>query len=169
MISLDVSKNIALERLYCENNQLTTIDVSKNTKLLDLYCSNNLLTTLDLSKNTALEWLMCYQNQIKGSGMDALVESLPAVSDGTLYVIMNEDEGNVMTTVQVAAAKEKGWMPYYYSNSWWDPYPGSDPSDIEELKKAKVEGSKYYDLQGHRIPNPQKGIFIQKGKKVVLK
>ena len=61
---MDVSKNTALERLYCFNNQLTCLDVSKNTKLTGLSCENTQLTSLDVSKNTALERLHCYNNQL---------------------------------------------------------------------------------------------------------
>ena len=123
---LDVSKNTALTELYCKGNQLTQLDVSNNTALTYLYCEDNLLTTLDVSKNTALKWLYCYQNQIKGVGMDALVDSLPAVDIGHMYVLYYEDEQNVMTTVQAAAAKAKGWTPYCLNNDW-EEYVGSEP------------------------------------------
>ena len=47
-----MSKNIALEELYCSKNQLTTLDVSKNTELKTLRCNGNQLTSLDLKGNT---------------------------------------------------------------------------------------------------------------------
>ena len=149
LITLDVSKNTALTELYCYNNQLTTLDVSKNTALTLLSCYYNQLTALDVSKNTALRtlncyvnqltsldvsknntaltWIDCSSNQIKRPAMDALVESLPTVSSGTMDVIYNENEGNVMTTTQVAAAKAKGWTPRYYYGSSWQEYAGSEP------------------------------------------
>ena len=43
-----------LEKLYCNDNQLTTLDVSHNTTLGRFNCSHNQLTTLDISNNTAL-------------------------------------------------------------------------------------------------------------------
>ena len=55
----------ALTRLFCLNNQLTTLDVSKNTALLYLDCYDNQLTTLDVSKNTALQTFGCKYNQLK--------------------------------------------------------------------------------------------------------
>ena len=54
----------ALTRLYCTNNQLTTLDISKNTALRQLHCSENQLTALDISKNTTLEYLNCTLNQL---------------------------------------------------------------------------------------------------------
>ena len=74
--------------------------------------------------------------------MDAFVESLPDYSNKTrheiarransspaqLYIIGNSEfEGNVMTTVQVAAAKEKSWTPYYNEDGEnWQEYEGND-------------------------------------------
>ena len=169
LTSLDVSKNTVLTYLFCHVNQLTSLDVSNNTALEWLDCSGNQLTSLDVSKNTVLTYLECDNNQIKGSAMDAFVESLPNVNNGEMYVIWNEDEGNVMTITQVAAAKAKGWIPYYYDGTDWQEYAGSDPSGIEALKNSKVEGLKYYDLQGRRVVNPTKGVYIINGRKVVLK
>ena len=103
------------------------------TALTDLYCSNNQLTALNVSKYTALIALDCHLNQIKGAAMDALVSSLPTqsyVGSGDLYVIYNENEGNVMTTTQVAAAKAKGWKPRYYDGTDWKEYASSETTDV---------------------------------------
>ena len=64
LTSLDVSKNTELDTLHCDNNQLTSLDVSKNTKLGWFYCNNNQLTSLDVSKNTELSYLYCNNNQL---------------------------------------------------------------------------------------------------------
>ena len=150
--SLDVSKNTALESLSCYYNQLTTLDVSHNTALKDLQCCTNKLTSLDLSNNTALTTLHCYVNQltslelshntqlttlgcysnmIKDNEMDALVNSLPTVSNGRMDVLMNykEEDGNAMTTTQVKKAKAKGWTPYHFDPETlsWVEYAGSEP------------------------------------------
>ena len=54
----------ALEQLYCENNQLTSLDVTKNTALTELVCYFNALTELDITKNTALTYLECAYNRL---------------------------------------------------------------------------------------------------------
>ena len=64
LTSLDVSKNTELDTLHCDNNQLTSLDVSKNTKLGWFYCDNKQLTSLDVSKNTELSYLYCNNNQL---------------------------------------------------------------------------------------------------------
>ena len=173
LTALDVSKNTALTTLWCYDNQLTTLDVSKNTALTNLNCSNNQLTALDVSKNTALWLLNCYQNKIKGVAMDALVSGLPTQSYASLYVIYNENEGNVMTTTQVAAAKAKDWTPYYYDGTDWKEYAGSDPTAIEGIESdtsASKNGSDvYFDLSGRRVMTPTKGVYVKNGRKVVVK
>ena len=126
LTALDMSEFTALTRLSCFNNQLTALDVSGCTALISLYCYNNQLTTLDVSRCTALTYLYCYQNQINGEVMDALVACLPTTNNGKMRVIYNEDEQNEMTTAQVAAAKAKGWISYYYDNSQWQKYEGVD-------------------------------------------
>jgi hypothetical protein len=64
LISLDISKNVAVERLICNNNVLTNLDFSNNKALTHLYCYSNSFFSLDLSKNTALAYLHCSSNFI---------------------------------------------------------------------------------------------------------
>ena len=54
----------SLMRLFCDDNQLSSLDVSHNTALTVLNCNSNQLTSLDLSHNTALEMLSCVNNQL---------------------------------------------------------------------------------------------------------
>ena len=111
------------------------------TALTTLNCYGNQLTALNVSGCTKLKYLDCYENQIKGAAMDALVESLPVISNGTMNVIYNTNEGNVMTTTQVAAAKAKGWTPLYYDGSSWQEYAGSEP----EVKKCATPIFAYFN------------------------
>jgi hypothetical protein len=125
LAALDLTHNTALEMLICYNNQLTSIDLSNNTALTGLSCYNNKLTKLDVKQNTELTTLYIYQNQINGDAMDEFVESLPEVENGILRVVYSENEGNVMTSAQVAIAKEKGWIPYFWDGSLpWKEYAG---------------------------------------------
>ena len=154
LASLDVSKNTALTRLYCNTNQITSLDVTQNTaltyldcgynkiagldvtkctKLTELRCSSNKLALLDLSGCTQLTTLYCYQNNIRGAAMDGLANSLPRGRNCSMYAIYYENEGNVMTTTQVAVAKAKNMIPYYAINvDEWQEYEGSEP----EVKKC---------------------------------
>ena len=75
------------------------------------------------------------------------------------------------TTVQVAAAKAKGWTSLYYEGGEWTEYAGSDPSGIgATLNDEGQRGNEvYYDLLGRRVVNPTKGMYILNGRKVVIK
>ena len=64
LIELDVSRNPALIRLECRNNQLTSIDLSQNEALTYLVLTHNQLIVLDVSRNVALERLNCAYNKL---------------------------------------------------------------------------------------------------------
>ena len=173
LTSLDVSKNTALTNLQCSYNQLTSLDVSQNTALKELYCHYNQLTALDVSKNTALTTLYCYSNQIKGTAMQALVNSLPKVTSGDFYVIDTNDsnEQNVITKAQVKIATDKSWKVYDYNGGSKKEYAGSEETAIGSIEVSLDEKGRYYSLDGKHIKGvpTQKGVYIHNGKKVMVK
>ena len=119
-----------LRQLDCMCNDLNTLNVSKNTFLTYLECSINNLEQLDVSKNTYLTYLSCYLNRIKGAKMDALIASLPTVSSGEFCVVYDGlGEQNICTTLQVAAAKKKGWKVTCYKDGEKKEYAGSASGD----------------------------------------
>ena len=91
LTTLDLSKNTALTKLSCKKNQLSFLDVTKNTALTVFNCSQNQLTSLDVSKNTALTYLDCGSN---------LLTSL----DVTMNTSLNEFRcnANQLTTLDVS-------------------------------------------------------------------
>ena len=158
LTSLDISACTALESMNCSSNQLTSLDVLRCSGLQLLNCSNNLLTSLDLSNNTVLESLQCYdnkltslnvtntalvyigcyRNQLNSTAMSAFVNGLPQITcgkewDGLMYIVENENEGNVMTPNLIAAATTKGWNPHYYDGKDWVPY-----ADIKPVLRGDV-------------------------------
>ena len=135
LTSLDVSGCSNLRMLYCSINKLTSLNVSGCSMLNWLYCNDNQLTSLDMSGCPELYLLYVYQNKIKDAAMDAFIKSLPTVSNGEMAIIFDYNEGNVMTTAQVAAAKAKGWTPYYSNDpdmTDWQEYAG-EGSELEPV------------------------------------
>ncbi len=61
---LDISQNILLTNLSCFSNKLTTLKIGENTKLEGLACRDNQLTNLDVGKCTELARLWCYNNKL---------------------------------------------------------------------------------------------------------
>ncbi|GGG03949.1 hypothetical protein GCM10011344_00350 [Dokdonia pacifica] len=54
----------ALETLFCQNNDLTTLNLSANTALKNLRCYNNHITALDFTTNVNLEYVSAGTNNI---------------------------------------------------------------------------------------------------------
>ena len=164
----------AMTILHCNENQLTSLDVSSNAALRNLLCNANLLTALDVSRNLSLVQICCSENQIKGEAMDALISSLPALTTYPSLQIYNansSNEGNICTKSQVAAAKAKGWTPYYYYNSTWAPYEGMD-DEAASIALPEIENgtAEIYNLAGQKVSSPVKGgVYVVGGKKVIVK
>jgi Leucine-rich repeat (LRR) protein len=64
LTTLDLSKNIYLNRLECNSNQLTNLNNSNNLLIRSLECTNNKLTSMNISQNVFLANLNCSSNQI---------------------------------------------------------------------------------------------------------
>ena len=128
--SIDVSKNKDLAYLRVGWNQLTSLDISKNKAMRFLFCGGNRLTRLDASGCTALEWIRCWQNQLNGAAVDSLIKNLPTVTKANLFIMLETNERNAMTTAQVAAAKAKGWLPQQVEGKGWKDYAGNEPLPI---------------------------------------
>lgn len=163
LTSLDVSKNTALEMLSCSNNQLTTLDVSGLTALDGLACFNNQLTALDVSDCTALEELYCHDNKISIDGMEVLLGSLPVREAGLLSAVdsSTDDDDNVMTTAQVAAAREKGWIVYDWNGYSPVAYDGItlEPEPYAVLSNGGKTLTFYYDQE----KSTRGGLSIDRG------
>lgn len=58
LTTLDLSTNVALEKLDCRDNAITGLNLSTNVALKQLHISNTAIETLDLAGNVALEELV---------------------------------------------------------------------------------------------------------------
>ena len=120
--NLDCSNKTKLTKLDCYNNKLTSLNIW-NTKLTSLNCYNNDLSYLDIFGCNNLQTISCYGNHIKGAVMNNLVDRLPKVSNGEIY-IMDKTDNNVITTRQVQIATGKGWKVYARPTKAWTIYEG---------------------------------------------
>jgi phage gpG-like protein len=111
-----VSKNTALTRLDCHNNQLTSLDVSKNTALDILYCENNGMRQLYLPKAASSFDTISYTSG--NPGIEVFVGS-PV----TAPVITTQPQGatyiqNGTAAPLTVAATANGTLSYqWYSNT----------------------------------------------------
>ena len=112
--SLDVSKNLKLETLWCYWNSLEQLDVSKNKALKDLRCGDNYLTTLNVSQNEALEWLSTNDMRSKLNSLDVscnkALKHLQCTKNGLTSLDVSSNEaleqlvcnGNPLTELDVS-------------------------------------------------------------------
>lgn len=81
------------------------------------------------------------------------------------------DESSLITGEQLFYVNRESIK--VYKNTWgWDKlYYGDldEVSGIKEVITQKPNSKYYYDLFGHKVLNPSKGIYIKDGKKVIVK
>ena len=63
-LDADVTHKPSLERVECQNNQLTSLILGQNKGLKKLNCANNQLTQLNLNNMISLTELKCQNNQL---------------------------------------------------------------------------------------------------------
>ena len=80
---------IALKKLECRDNQLTTIELSKNTLLTHLDCRENQLQDLNLSTNSMLTYLNCTSNQLKTMNLNDISTLLELYCSKNLLTNIN--------------------------------------------------------------------------------
>ena len=182
LTKVNLSNNNNLKEVDLWDNKLTTLDLSNNINLEKVDCSYNQLTSLILPRTETLTDVKCFANHLSGESMDQVIAMLPIVAKGDFYPYIEianvVDEGpqtefNVCTTIQVEAAKSKNWTVYgiyHVTSGLWDEYAGSEPTSIRPAIQGST-ASDCYSLDGRRInwQDRYRGIYIQNGKKVVIK
>lgn len=172
---IDVTPNRDLQQLDCSNNKLNSIDVTNNFALTSLNCGNNGIAQLDVSRNHDLTRLDCYGNQINGDEMDNLIESMPTCTENSVGYfrvvdLTSQEEHNVITTTQVAAARAKNWIVQARNDDWED-YDGVGVSytRVEDINSAKLKSGQRYNLMGQPVIKDYKGIVIEDGQKIIVR
>lgn len=99
------------------------------------------------------------------------VGSTTAQSTSNIYVL-NAD-GNQFVSGSGSGAFRAFFKPGIYDRSVNSLTIGSKPADgttgIENIENRKSEIENYYNLNGQRVSQPAKGIFIHNGRKVIIK
>lgn len=120
LLSLDVSKNIALEWLDCDKNLLSSLDISKNRYINYLNCSDNHLTSFEVPSNTSLRELYISRNRISSMKLPEGTTVLTLMCDGngmtSLDVSGNPElnivrcEDNEITALDVSGCTTMQWL-----------------------------------------------------------
>ena len=109
------------------------------------------------------------------NSLEGVSDAEGTTSDGTMYVL-NYKAATGVGFYKLTSGKTLGVGKAYltYSGSGAPGFFGfgDDATSIKSLTpdpSPNGEGSEYYDLQGRRVAQPMKGLYIVNGKKVVIK
>lgn len=56
---------VALQGLWCKDNEIETMDLSRNRDLRGIWCSGNKFTSLDFTPNPRLVWVYCFDCNLR--------------------------------------------------------------------------------------------------------
>ena len=134
--TLNTDKNINLTSLDCHSNMLSSLNVDKNINLTDLACSNNKLLTLNVDKNINLMNLYCSDNQLTNLNIDKNINLTKLICN---YNQLTLD--NIIQLIKTIGKKKisKG-ICYLWGNKHRD--PTQPPVLVEAIEIAKVNGWK---------------------------
>jgi hypothetical protein len=92
LLSLDISRNQKMERIYLSDNRLIALDVSNNPNLTDIWAEGNKIQSLNLTKNPILNTIIVNDNRlnylnIKGTANRGVPVIVKTVGNTALYEI----------------------------------------------------------------------------------
>ena len=103
-----------------------------------------------------------------GSAYSAAV----VLPDGTLGVYYEENGvfgGFTMRFVRFSLDWASNGAYKFSDDAPFYPIKSTNPTAIEEITEQRAESKDIYDLQGRRVNNPTKGLYIINGKKIFIK
>ena len=105
------------------------------------------------------------------TGNDLKVSDGTVKGDGTIFVL-GQNEGKVgfgkLKSGDVLAAG-KAYLTITGSESRSFIEIGDGTTSISEVKKVVTDDYQYYNLNGQRVAQPTKGVYIVNGKKIIIK
>lgn len=90
-LDADVTHKPSLERVECQNNQLTSLILGQNKGLKKLNCANNQLTQLNLKNMISLKELRCQNNQLTALDVSSSLDLTTLVLKNNHLTSLNLD------------------------------------------------------------------------------
>ena len=130
---------IALEYLYCYDNELTELDLKRNTKLKELNCSTNRLTVLDLSQNPKLKRVICSDNALTALDLSHNPELEDVNCSDNALTALNLSSNSKLTNLNASGNIREITL----TGNTFDlsSLPGFDAGRMSGLTGGKVSGS----------------------------
>ena len=136
-----------LTKLYCSQNNISSLNVGALTKLTHLDCASNKLTELDVTKNTALTFLCCTENQLtslklKNSALTCLAcygNKIPVLDIHNCAALLN-----IVNTTEWSEYKDYNDQVLYYEyfQDWENliEYDVNTKIRLQDITPGKVTG-----------------------------
>ena len=150
---------------YVEDGKVKLEEVSKvpaNTAVI-LYA--------DVDESTEYTLTPTAETTDDVSGNELHISDGTATGDGsTIYVLANGGNGVGFYLVENGSAITAG-KAYLSVSAGARPFIGfgDDTTGVSAIDNGQLTIDNYYDLQGRRVAQPTKGLYIVNGKKVVIK
>lgn len=96
---------LALQELYVDNNNLTSLNLSQNTALTLLSCTNNNLVDLDVSSSTSLWYLDARFNQLSDLNLSQNTSLQILTLEDNLITLLNLNHNTALSVVNVKSNK----------------------------------------------------------------
>ena len=152
------------EAMFYKCSALTDVKISNGVKVISssafAHCTS--LRILDIPASVSYMGYYLFT----GCKLDAIViRGTLELSKPSRLIFKDLDTSTPIYTLpsQVSAIKEIYAGPVYSLDKY------NEHSNIPQTAKADINQGSFYDLNGRKVDVPQEGIYIIKGKKVILK
>ena len=151
------------------NAYLVTVN-SDPTKVSLIEVSDVPANTPVLLEGAADTYTMNVIESSTTSTADNLLRVSTGTNSGTMYVLAKIDEvvGFYMWDPSKTLPEGKIYLEMPGSVRPFIALPGEE-TGISDMNRETVTNNRYFDLQGRRVAQPTKGMYIVNGKKVVVK
>ncbi|MCR5180562.1 MAG: leucine-rich repeat domain-containing protein [Bacteroidaceae bacterium] len=162
-----------------ENTRIYYISaVGSNTATLTENTTDKVITQGQavLLKSTAADVTMSYSsaasacsytsNQLQGVDAATTI-SESDYSGNSIYTLANADGLGFYKYTGTTLGANKAFLPLSTASVKGFTFTFEVPTSLTPVPSPKGEGSSYYDLNGRRVSQPKKGLYIVNGKKVM--
>lgn len=159
---------------------------SQGCAFLNTYAQDTVnILSFKISLQGAEKPRLRFGRSIEGDGLTVMVGVLPAGEDH--YIVLDKQENTTTSGVEYyefaldefkgaryiqlvfTAIEPEMAYDWKYVNIGDVSVIDASETAVETISAAQVDNDCYYDLQGRRVVNPSSGIYLHRGKKVIVR
>lgn len=175
-VSTPAFLSINIDNLYNENTrELTTTVTGERNKLLSLFYPDNLLTVELVEEGVETKGIQVGSNAkvhghvfrkalspIKGDSIQWSDDHFEATYKITIPDTWNADKLRIVAFAHRSLDNAKTDIQVLNANESWVTPVGASGIEDASLADGSITSREYYNLQGQRIAQPVKGIYLEK-------